>query len=344
MILVTGAAGHLGANLVRRLLRDGAGVRVLLRTEAERATVRDLPAQAIVGDVRDADAVWRAVEGCAQIYHCAALVSTVDRDHQALFDCNVLGTRNVLRAALAAGAERVVVSGSFSATGHLPNRPSDESVPFNPLDRHLPYSHTKAAVEHECLKAHADGLAVVVAVSTAILGPWDFMPSRMGRVLLRFAAGELRAYVPGGFEFVSASDIAEGHVLAMARGRPGQKYIFATEFLTFDQIIAMFGRVTGQARHPVRVPPGLMLAAAAVTGRVMSVVAPRREQLLNSAAIRILRMGRRADTTRAREELGFRPGSVEAAVAEAHQWFQASGFMSERRRPAAAGLTAGALP
>lgn len=141
MILVTGAAGYLGANLVRRLLGDGADLRVLLHAEAERMTVRSLPVQAVAGDLRDTDAVTHAVEGCARIYHCAAQVSTVDRDRQALFDCNVLGTRNVLRAALAAGVEKVVVSGPFSATGHLPGRPSDESVPFNPLDRHLPYGH-----------------------------------------------------------------------------------------------------------------------------------------------------------------------------------------------------------
>lgn len=192
-------------------------------------------------------------------------------------------------------------------------------------------------MKHECLKAHADGLAVVVAVSTAILGPWDFKPSRIGRVLLRFASGKLRAYVPGGFEFISASDIAEGHVLAMARGRPGQKYIFATEFLTFDQIVAMFGRVTGQASRPLRLPPTVMLAAAGLAGRVMPLLTPRHEQLLTGAAIRILRQGRRADTIRAREELGFRPGSIEAAVAEAHRWFRANGVLPpERLRPASA--------
>ena len=325
MILVTGAAGHLGANLVRRLLADGADLRVLLHTEADRRTVQELPVDVVVGDLLDPGSMRRAVQGCSQVYHCAARVSTVNRDHRALFESNVLGTRTLLRAAAAANVGKVVVTGSFSATGHLPGQPSNEDVPFNPLERHLPYGHTKAAVEHECLKAFAEGLPVAVAVSTAILGPWDFRPSRMGQVLMRFARGKLRAYVPGGFEFVSAADIAEGHVLTMAKGRPGQKYVFATEFLTFDQIIDLFARVTGQARRPRRLSPRLMSAAAAAAERILPVVAPQREQLLTSAAIRILRQGRRADTTRARQELGFRPGSVGDAVAEAYDWFRHAG-------------------
>ena len=325
MILVTGAAGHLGANLVRRLLADGEAPRVLLRHEADRHTVQGLPVEVAIGDLRDPETAAAALRGCREVYHAAAQVSTFNRDHRALFANNVLATRHLLRAAGEAGVRKVVVTGSFSATGQLPDRPSDESVPFNPLERHLPYGHTKAAVEHECLKAAAEGLPVVVAVSTAILGPWDFRPSRMGRVLIRFARGELRAYVPGGFEFVSAADIAEGHVLAMRRGRPGRKYIFATRFLTFDEIVELFARVTGQPRRPIRLPPSLMSAVAGTLERVLPLLAPRREQLLTTAAIRILRMGRRADTTRAREELGFCPGSIEDAVREAHAWFQARG-------------------
>src|SRR5438445_511304 len=90
----------------------------------------------------------------------------------------------------------------------------------------------------------ADGLAVVVATSCAILGPNDFKPSRMGQVLLDFANGRLRAYVPGGFEFVAAQDIVQGHLLAMARGRPGQKYIFSTQFLTVEELLGIFEAVT----------------------------------------------------------------------------------------------------
>lgn len=331
MILVTGAGGHLGANLLRRLMADGEPVRALLHTARDETAVAGLGVECMTGDLRDPALAQAAVAGCRQIYHCAAKVSTTYGDRDEIFACNVLATRNVLQAAHAAGVAKVVVTGSFSAVGHRRDGPSDESVPFNPLERHLPYGHTKAAVEHECLKACAEGLPVVVAVSTAILGPWDFKPSRMGKVLIRFAEGRLRAYVPGGFTFVAARDIVEGHVLAMAKGRPGQKYIFGSAFLSFDEIMALLARVTGRPVPPLRVPPPLMAVVAEIVAAAMPYLAPKAEQLLTPAAIRILRLNRRADISKAERELGFRPTPVAAAVQEAYDWFVARGVIA---RPA----------
>lgn len=327
MILVTGAGGHLGANLLRRLVTDGDPVRALLHTARDEATVAGLDIERLIGDLRDPAIAAAAVRGCRQVHHCAAKVSTDYRDREDIFACNVLATRHLLQAALAAGVERVVVTGSFSAVGHRPDGPSDETRPFNPLDRHLPYGHTKAAVEHECLKAYAEGLAVVVAVSTAILGPFDFKPSRMGQVLIRFATGRLRAYAPGGFTFVAARDIVEGHLLAMAKGRPGQKYIFGSAFLTFDELMVLFSRVTGKP-PPLRVPPAVMAVAAEVAALVMPRLIPSAQQLLTPAAIRILRQNCRADTSKAQHELGFRPTPIEAAVREAYDWFVAQGVIA----------------
>jgi nucleoside-diphosphate-sugar epimerase len=247
--------------------------------------------------------------------------------HQAeLFGCNVLSTRSLLRAARVAGVEKVVVTSSFSAVGHRADgTPSDETEPFNPLEPHLPYEQTKAAAEHECLKAHAEGLDVVIATSTAIVGPNDFKPSRMGRVLLNYARGRLPAYIAGGFEFIAAGDIARGHRLAMSRGRSGQKYIFSTEFCTMDQIMAIFRRVTAQRRRPMRLPPGPMRGLVEITSRISALLTPHAEPLLTPAALRLLRLGRRADIRKARDELGFAPTSIETAIEDAWRDFVARG-------------------
>src|SRR5688500_15520509 len=124
--LVTGATGHLGANLVRRLAQDGARVRVLLRESSDARPIAGLDVERAVGDIRDPAALARAVAGCARIYHCAAKISITAGGEREIYDTNVLGTRNVLAAALRAGVARVVVTGSFSAVGHHPDRPSDE--------------------------------------------------------------------------------------------------------------------------------------------------------------------------------------------------------------------------
>lgn len=334
-ILVTGSSGHLGANLVRRLLADQQSVRVLLRQGSNNSALDGLAVEQVYGDLRDADAMVAAVQECDRIYHCAANVSTLDGDPQLkqdIYECNVLGTRNLLQAALKAGVSKVVVSGSFSAVGHNPTQPSDETVPFNPFAQHLPYGFSKSFVEHECLKAYADGLNVVVAVSCAILGPNDFKPSRMGRTLIDFAKGKLRAYVPGGFEFVSARDIIEGHILCMERGRPGQKYIFSSQFLTVDQLMEIFEDITGRSRPRLRIPGPLMAGIASAADAILPRWFPQVPRRFTSGAVRILRMHRRADCHKAREELGYQPTSIQEAVQEAYDHFVQRGLIQPDRR------------
>jgi nucleoside-diphosphate-sugar epimerase len=147
----------------------------------------------------------------------------------------------------------------------------------------------------------------------------------MGRVIRDFANGKLRAYVPGGFEFVAARDIAEGHVLAMEKGRSGQKYIISTEFCTVDRFVEICVRVTGKKRPPLRLPHAIMRPIAHVTSAVMARMRPTDPQRFTPGALRILAQHRKADTTKARTELGYRPTSIEEAVREAYEFFTREG-------------------
>jgi nucleoside-diphosphate-sugar epimerase len=319
--LVTGATGHLGANLVRQLLGEGRTVRVLLRRSSASAAVEGLDVERCYGDLRDGAAVARAVRGCERVYHCAARVTTATARARETYTSNVVGTRNVLASAREAGVSRVVVTGSFSAVGHDPDRPSDETVPFDPFRTATPYEISKAFVEQECLKAAVEGQDVVIAVSTAIVGPNDFKPSRMGRVLLDFASGRLRAYIPGGFEFVATRDIVAGHRLAMEKGRSGQKYIFSSQFLSVDDLMGIFESVTGRQRPRWRLAPPMMAGLARLLA-VGGLLFPDREPRFTPAAVRLLRLAWRADCRKAKTELGFAPTPVEDAIREAYAWFR----------------------
>jgi nucleoside-diphosphate-sugar epimerase len=330
--LITGSSGHLGANLVRRLLSDGHTVRALVRRGANNAALDGLNVERVYGDLRDPVSVAAAVRGCTQIHHCAAMLSTTSGNEREIFDCNVIGTRNLLRAALEAGVPRVVVSGSLSAVGDSGNHPSDETVPFYPFENLPPYSHTKAGVEHECLKAAVEGLHVVIATSCAIIGPNDFKPSRMGKTLVDFARGKLRAYIPGGFTFVAAADMVDGHMLCMEKGRAGQKYIFGTEFLTVDELMTIFEDVTGRRRPRLRLPPPLMAGIAQVSSFVLTNFFPDRPQRFTPAAVRFLRMERKADCTKAIRELGYRPTTIAQAVREAYECFVRRGVIQAPER------------
>ncbi|HVW27561.1 MAG TPA: NAD-dependent epimerase/dehydratase family protein [Polyangiaceae bacterium] len=334
--LVTGATGHLGANLVRRLLADGEAVRALVLPSDRSAALYGLDVERVHGDLRDANAVSNAVRGCERVYHTGAVVSTVEgnQEHKRrIFETNVLGTQHVLDAALAHGVSRVVVTGSFSAVGYDPDdpsRPSNEEMPFDPFHSPTPYSTSKAATEQQCWQAAARGLSVVVAVSCAIVGPNDFIPSRLGGVMCSF--GKIPFYIPGGFPFVAARDICEGHVLSMKKGRSGERYIFATAFHSMDEIMAMFEAVTGQKR-PLRLPPAAMNAIAQLVDPFVTRWVPPERQRLTPAAVHILRLGRRADIGKARRELGYEPTNIADAVREAYEFYRERGMLRTAARP-----------
>jgi nucleoside-diphosphate-sugar epimerase len=330
-VLVTGASGHVGANLVHRLQGDGHEVRALALPGADNRALEGLDVEIFEGDLRDAEAMRRAVTGCARVFHAAAKISVLNAsagEERELYDINVIGTRNIMRAALEKSVARVVMTGSFSAVGYDPadpSKPSDEDMPFYPFGHVLPYARSKALAELEMLRAVADGLDAVIATSCACVGPHDYLPSRIGRTMIDFAHGRLRAYIPGGFMFVRAADLVEGHILAMEKGRTGHKYIIATAFHTLDDLVAWFSEITGRPAPRLRLPPGVMSSITGIYSGALSRFFPNMPQRLSPGAIRILTMRRHADISKAKNELGYQPTDVGMAVREAFEFFAREG-------------------
>ncbi|MCY3857910.1 MAG: NAD-dependent epimerase/dehydratase family protein [Gammaproteobacteria bacterium] len=328
-VLVTGSSGHVGANLVRRLLDKGTKVRVLLRRDSRNEALDTLAVERVYADIRDIEDTRRAMEGCQGVYHCAAKVSTIDgnRAHRReIFECNVIGTRNVLQAARDVEAGRVVVTGSFSAVGYElddPSAPSDETMQFYPMERTMPYERSKVLVEHECLRAVALGQDVVIATCCAVVGGADYVPSRLGRTMCDYANGKLRAYVDGGFAFVAARDIVEGHLLCMQKGRTGEKYIFASEYKTISDILDLYEEVTGLPRPNRRMPTPLMYVFSEIASFYLSRFHPSFPQRFTPGAIRLLKQRRHANIDKAKRELGYRPTTIREAVHEAYAFHHA---------------------
>ena len=353
-VFVTGSAGHVGANLVRRLLGDGTRVRVLLRHEDNNEGLEGLDVERRFADIRDMAATRRALEGCRGVYHVAAKISTIEgnRAHRReVFECNVLGTRNVLRAAREADAGRVVVTGSFSAVGYDlddPSSPSNETMMFYPMERTMPYERSKSLVEQECWRAAAAGQDIVVATCCAVIGGADYFPSRLGRTLCDYTDGKLRAYIDGGFEFVAARDIVEGHLLCMRHGRSGEKYIFSSEYKTISEILDLFEEVSGVPRPRRRIPSRAMLVFSEVASFYLSRFHPDFPQRFTPGAIRLLKKRLHADTGKARRELGYRPTTIRTAVHEAYAFHHGRGAISnpraKRPRDNAVSEAAGPVP
>lgn len=346
-VFVTGGSGHVGAHLVRRLLADGQDVRCLVEPGGDRRAFAGLDVELVEGDIRDDKAMVRAIAGCNRVFHVAAKISILSpsaNEYKDIFGINVIGTRNVMRAALECGVARAVLTGSFSAVGYDPDDPSKAStddMPHWPFDSAvMPYARSKALAEHEMLKVVADGLDAVIATSCACIGAWDYIPSRMGRTMCDYSKGKVRAYVPGGFEFVAGRDIAEGHVRAMEYGRKGHKYVFATGFHTLDDLIGYWREAVGPRSKPMKIPAGLMSAVSSVYSGALSRFFPNVPQRLTPGSIRILTMQRHADTSKARTELGWAPTDIRSAVFDAYEFFAREGMIDRNVLVGATGSAA----
>lgn len=341
-VLVTGGSGHLGSNLVRGLLAEGHEVRVLVQPRANNRGIEGLDVERIEGDLRDPASLQRAVAGVARVFHVAAKISTANatpEEVKTLYEINVLGTRNLLRASLEAGVGRFVLTGSFSATGFDlddPSKASDETQPFFPFGHTMPYAHTKALAEHELLKAVTEGLDGVIATSCGCIGPWDYLPSRMGGTLCDYINGKLRVYIDGGFTWVRAADIVRGHLLAMERGRKGQKYLFATEFMTLRQLFDTAREVAGVEHGMIELPREPLKVITSVYSGTLARFFPKASQRLTPGSIAVLEMRRHVDTSKARRELGFSPTSLREAIYDACEFYAREGMISRGRLVAGA--------
>ena len=325
--LVTGATGHLGANLVRTLLDNGEKVRVFVRPDSDLSAVDGLDVEHAVGDLRNRSTITEAVRDVDKLYHTAAFVSIRSGDQQELFDTNVVGTRYLMQEARRAGVKRVVHTSSFGAVGTNPEGASNEKWTVSPFELASNYERTKAVSEQEVLLEAVRGLDVTIVNPAGIVGPWDFRPSLIGRTILDFAHGKMPAFVPGAFDFVPVRDVVAAELLAMEKGRRGERYLVTGEYQSIDQILDWLQEFTGFPRPNKAIPPLLMQYVALVKDPIERSFFPNKAPRFNYHSIRLLNSGKRADSSRIQRELGLVPTPTRQAFAEAVEWFRDKGMI-----------------
>jgi dihydroflavonol-4-reductase len=322
--LVTGGNGFVGCHVVRALLARGDHVVALAREGANLAALDGLEVEIMRGDLRDRDSVARACAGCDEVYHVAADYRLWVRDPAPMFAANVDGTRNVLDAARAAGVARVVHTSTVGTLGIPAGGPGREDSPVTFADMTGPYKQSKFIAEQIALEAARAGTPVVIVNPSTPVGALDLKPTPTGRIIVDFLNRRMPAYVDTGLNLVDVEDVARGHLLAAERGRIGEKYILGGENLTLRDLLALLARLSGLPAPAVRLPYavafGFALGAEAVA-RAVTHRAPR-------ASLTEVRMARKRmffDSSRARAELGYQPGPVEHALANAIEFFRRSG-------------------
>jgi dihydroflavonol-4-reductase len=323
---VTGASGHLGANLVRALLEEGHAVRALVRDDVR--ALEGLPVERVRGDVLDPPSLGPLVAGAGAVFHLAARISIAGDPDGLVLRTNVEGPRHVAAACLAARVPRLVHVSSIHALAARPaGAPVDERRGPADAEPGAPaYHRSKALGEREVLAAAARGLGVVVVRPTAVLGPHDHKPSRMGRVLLALARGRMPGLVAGGFDWVDARDVARAAVTAARSGRAGGRYLLPGHWRTLSEVARAVAAWSGRPPPRLVVPMALARLGAPVAEAWARLSGG--EPLFTRESLHALRHYRHVRGAEATRDLGWAPRPFEVTVRDALDWLGGRGWLT----------------
>lgn len=329
--LVTGAAGFVGSHVARLLASRGDEARVLVRPRSDLRALTGLSVERVMGDLRDPASLEPAMRGVECVYHIAADYRLWTKNPQEIYQSNVDGVRNMLGAARRAGVKRFVYTSTVGTmavpvSAGLPSETTEAS-----LDQMIGhYKRSKYLAEQEARRAASEGAPVVIVNPTTPVGPGDWKPTPTGKMIIDFLNGGTPAYVDTGLNVVAVEDVAEGHLLAAANGRPGERYLLGGENLTLLEIFSALAKVSGKQAPRWKIPYALALAAGYGESALCSMT--RRPPRIPLEGVRMAKHKMFVDCSKAQRELGFHPGPATDALARAARWYEENGYIAPRKR------------
>jgi len=319
MILVTGAAGHIGNVLVRELLADGCRVRALVLPGEDLKALEGLDVEIFEGDVLDPSTLERVFDGVDYVFHLAGIISIMPGQDGLMRRVNVEGTKNIIHAAKKAHVKRMVHTSSIHALSRKWKGCIDECVPFDMHNAAGEYDRTKAEASLEVLKAVGEGLDAVIVCPTGVIGPYDYRGSEMGDLLRSFMRRKPHFMIDGAYDFVDVRDVARGLILACERGRQGEVYILSGWQVKIFQLKQMVQDLLGWHSASIYIPNWLAKFSAKfmpffykLTGQTPKFTTYALETVLGNSNI---------SNQKARSELGYQPRKMTSTVADTVRWW-----------------------
>lgn len=326
-VLVTGASGFIGGNLVRELAKQKYQVKALIRKDSNLKPLKDIDIETVQGDLLDKDSLIRALEGCEALFHVAAMYTFWSRRPELIYETNVKGTENILNAAVLCGIKKVVYTSSESTLkiikGSLGNENTRGCLDEIPSD----YKRSKYMAEELALGMCRGGVPVVVVNPTAPVGPYDVKPTPTGKIVLDYLNHKMFACVNTGLNIVSVEDVAKGHILALEKGRPGERYLLGNKNLTLRQIMSILEKITSIKAPPVDLPAWFVLGFGYVDELVEGKLLGRSPRA-PVGAVKASRKYRHFDCSKAVTELGMPQTPVELAFEQSVRWFRENGYVN----------------
>lgn len=334
-VLITGANGFLGSAIVRQLLAAGYSVKGMLRAESQTFTLEGLDIEETIGDVRNSEAVDNAVQGTDIVIHTASTYSFTpwwDKKASKIYDINVGGTKNVLEASLRRKVRRFIFTSSIAAIGQRKgNNSSDETIPLDLSKSNSHYAKSKALAELEVLKAQTQGLSCVILNPAMLIGPRDYKPTPSGEVIVKFLNQDYPCYFSGNLSLADVDDVAKAHLLAIDKGRVGQRYILSNdETYTLKDFFTLLAEASGLPVPKVYLPYPLLVSFTYLE-ELLSYFILRKKPFMATEGVKFCRIPIRYDNSKAKEELGYAITPIKESIKKAIDWYRENGYVKNAK-------------
>jgi len=317
---VTGGTGFIGANLVRLLLKNGYNVKALVRPESRLDNLQNLDLEIVKGDLMD-DNLTNLMGDCQVLFHVAAHYSLWQKDRDLLYKYNVLGTRNVLKCARLAKIERTIYTSSVAAIGVGKNGEIVNESYQSPIEKLVgDYKKSKFLAEQEAINAVSLGQDIVIVNPSTPLGGFDIKPTPTGEIIVRFLSRKMPAYVDTGLNFISVKDVVTGHLLALEKGKMGDRYILGHQNLSLKEFLDLLAEITGLNAPNFTVPVWLPLTIAWFDEMVLAKLGKKPSLAMDG--VRMSQQKMYYDASKAVKELGLPQSPIKEALKDSVDWFK----------------------
>lgn len=321
-IALTGASGHIGANLCRKLLDKHHDLRVL--TSRYTDSLKGLDLELVQGDLLNKSSLIELADGAELMIHLAATISINGDQH--VLDTNVIGTKNVLDVVRTCKVKRLIHFSSIHALVHQPlDQPLDEERPLAVSD-HIVYNQSKALAEELVLQAAKSGIDAVIINPTSVMGPNDFKPSLIGQAIIQLYKGKIPALIPGGYDWVDVRDVVDGTIMAMENGRAGQSYLLSGHFKTLPELYEEIVQIKGIDKKLPLIP--FWLAEVGVPFLTAWARISGNKPMYTKESVAILKSAHtNISSKKARHELGYKSRPFKDTLRDTIDWFGENNYL-----------------
>ena len=327
--LVTGVSGFVGSAVARLLNEKDIPIKVLMRPTSDKTNLEGLDAEIAYGDLKDVSTLINAMRGCDALYHVAADYRLWSLNPQELYDNNVTGTENIMRAALKTGVEKIVYTSSVATLGlNADESAANEDTPVTFADMVGDYKKSKFLAEEVVQNLiKNEGLPAVIVNPSTPIGPGDVKPTPTGKLILDAAAGKMPAFVDTGLNWAHVDDVAMGHWLAFEKGIIGERYILGNENFSLQVLLQKIADITGKPAPKVRLPHNFVLPIAYVAEWWANVSKSKTEPMATVSGVKLSKKKMYFSIEKARTQLGYTPQDVTIALEDAIAWFKDHGYL-----------------